>query len=209
MNKKILISIIIVISFIIGIYFYPLMPEKMASHWNFQGQADGYASKEFGLFFFPVFLLAMVLILLFVPKIDPLKNNIEKFKDSYERFIALFSIFFVYIYCLTILWNIGISFNMNVLLMPALALLFYYMGVLLKQAKRNYFIGIRTPWTLSSDVVWDKTHDLGEKLFKLIGLFTLVSVFFPKYAFVFILIPIIIFPIYLVVYSYYEFKKQK
>jgi uncharacterized membrane protein len=208
MNKKKLVFIIITLCFVVGFYFYNLMPEQMASHWDAQGQVNGYVSKDFGVFFFPVLLLILSLFLLYIPNIDPLKKNIEKFRDDYEMFVVWFTVFFFYVYILTLLWNLGIVFNMNMVLMPAFAVLFYYMGVLLEKAKRNYFIGIRTPWTLASDKVWDKTHKLGAKLFKVTGLLALFSIFFYNYAFFFVFIPIIGSSLYLVIYSYYEFKKE-
>lgn len=209
MNKKILIFSIVVLCFVLGFFSYYLMPEKMASHWNIEGKVDGYVSKDFGVFFLPLFLLILVIILLLVPNIDPLKKNIEKFKDDYEMFIVLFTVFFFYLYVLTLLWNMETVFNMNTALMPAFGIFFYYIGVLLKKAKRNFFIGIRTPWTLSSDKVWDKTHKLGSKLFKLAGLLSILSIFFSKYSFFFVFIPIISFTIILIIYSYYEFKKEE
>lgn len=157
----------------------------------------------------PSLLLFLAIVLLLVPNIDPLKKNIEKFKDDYEMFIVWFVVFFFYLYVLTLLWNMGAVFNMNNMLMPAFGIFFYYIGILLEKAKRNFFIGIRTPWTLSSDKVWDKTHKLGGKLFKLSGLLALISIFFSGYAFFFVFIPIISFSLILVIYSYYEFKKEE
>jgi uncharacterized membrane protein len=93
-------------------------------------------------------------------------------------------------------------------LSPAFATLFYYSGVLIENAKRNWFIGIRTPWTLSSDRVWDKTHKIGGKLFKIAGIVALAAVFFETAAIFFIIVPVIIVSIYTVVYSYLEYQKE-
>jgi uncharacterized membrane protein len=93
--------------------------------------------------------------------------------------------------------------------MPALGLFFYYIGILLKKQRGTFLLVIRTPWTLSSDKVWDKTHRLGSKLFKISGLLALISIFFSEYAFFFVFIPIISFTITLIIYSYYEFKKEE
>jgi len=209
MNKKIIIFSVIIITFLVGIFSYPLVPDKMASHWNAQGLVDGYVSKCFGLFFFPVLILITSLFLLLIPKIDPLKKNIEKFQEEYDLFVVWFTVFFFYIYALTLLWNMGATFNMTLVLMPAFAVLFYFMAILLEKAKRNYFIGIRTPWTLASDEVWNKTHKLGAKLFKIVALFTLISVFFTQFSFYFLFIPLIVFSLYLVFYSYFEFKREE
>jgi uncharacterized membrane protein len=210
MKKRQILSIItILLAFATAIYFEPLMPAKMASHWNFQGEADGYMNKAWALFFLPFLMIIFNLLFRFIPKIDPEKKNIDKFWDSYDSFILVFNIFFLYIYSMTIIWNTGLAINMNAVLMPAFALLFYSCGNLIKNAKRNYTIGIKLPWTLASDVVWDKTHKVGEKLFKLTALFTLLGAFFSQYAFFFMFIPLTISIVYLFIYSYLEFQKVK
>jgi uncharacterized membrane protein len=116
--------------------------------------------------------------------------------------------FLFYLYLITILWNFGFNFNMIQLLVPAFAVLFYYSGVLIEKAKRNWFIGIRTPWTMSSDKVWDKTHKLGGKLFKISGIISLLGLLSEDYAIYAIILPIISFTAYLFVYSYFEYKKK-
>ena len=208
MKKTILSSIIILlVMFSIGIYFYPIMPEQIASHWNAQGEVDGYMSKFWGLFFMPL-LIAFINILMFlVPKIDPKRINIEKFKDSYGNFIIIFNLFMLYIFSLTIAWNLDYKFDMTVAIVPAFAVLFFFVGQLVGKAKRNYMIGIKLPWTLDNDVVWDRTHRKGEKVFKIVAITTLLGVFFKEYAFLFMFIPLTIGIVYLVVYSYAEHKK--
>lgn len=200
--------IIIIFSFLIGIYFYPQMPETTASHWNFKGEVDGYMPKFWGMFLMPLISAVMLLLFIFIPKIDPLKENIEKFRKYYDGFVALIILFLFYLYVLTILWNIGVRFDMGRLIAPAFSILFYYIGILTENAKRNWFIGIRTPWTLSNEKVWDKTHKIGGKLFKIAGLIALLTVFFPDFAIFFVLIPVILISVYTIVYSYLEFKKQ-
>ena len=90
----------------------------------------------------------------------------------------------------------------------ALGLLFFYAGILCENAKRNWFVGIRTPWTLSNDRVWDRTHQIGGKLFKLAGVITFLGVFFQNYAVFFILAPVLVVTVYTVVYSYVEYQKE-
>jgi uncharacterized membrane protein len=157
-KSRIIIIGIIILSFLAGVYFYPQMPEVVASHWNAQGEVDGYMPKSWGLFLMPLLLVGLFLLFLLIPKIDPLKENIKKFRRYFDGFTALLILFLFYVYLLTIFWNIGSRFNMGQLMIPALGILFYYCGILVENAKRNWFIGIRTPWTLSSETVWDKTH---------------------------------------------------
>lgn len=204
---NILALVIIIISFVIGIYFYSQMPETVASHWNERGEVNGYMPKFWGLFLMPIISIVLFFLFLLIPKIDPLKENINKFRKYFDKFILLIIVFLFYIYLLTIFWNLGGIFNMALFMTPPMGVLFYYAGVLIENAKRNWFIGIRTPWTLSSDNVWDKTHKLGGKLFKIGGIITVLGAFFPKYSFYFIF-PIFLISIYLVVYSYLEHKKE-
>ena len=203
-----IIILIILISFILGFYFYPRMPEQMASHWNVKGQVDDYMSKFWGLFLMPIISIAVLLLFVLIPKIDPLKRNIEKFRKYFDAFIVLIVIFLFYLYILTILWNIGKRFDMGQAMVPAVGLLFYYAGVLIAHAKRNWFIGIRTPWTLSSEKVWEKTHRIGAKLFKAAGIIAFLGLFFPSIAIWFVLAPAIVFSIYTIAYSYFVYQKE-
>jgi uncharacterized membrane protein len=79
----------------------------------------------------------------------------------------------------------------------------------MEKAKKNWFVGIRTPWTLSSENVWEKTHKIGAKLFKAAGITALLGVLAPAYSFFFILGPILAASLYLVLYSYLEYRKEK
>jgi uncharacterized membrane protein len=207
MKKTIILaSIIILLSFIVGIFLYSSMPEKMASHWDLNNEVNGYMSKFLGLFIMPMFSLILFLLFLFLPKIDPMRKNIKKFQKYYDIFILIIIIFFFYMHLMTILWNFGLNFNMSLVLIPSLAILFFYCGILIEKSKRNWFIGIRTPWTLASDEVWHKTHQLGGKLFKISALILLFGLIFKNYAFLFILVPIVLSSVYLTVYSYFQYR---
>jgi uncharacterized membrane protein len=207
-KSEIIIIGIVLISFAIGIYVFPEMPQKIASHWNSQGEVNGYMSKFWGIFLMPIISVALFLLFLIIPRIDPYKSNIEKFRKYYDNFILLIIVFLFYIYILTIFWNMNYRFNMITLLSPAFAILFYYSGVLIENAKMNYFIGIRTPWTLSSEKVWDKTHKIGGKLFKIAGIIAIFGILFQSYAIFFILVPMLLAAIYSVVFSYIEYQKE-
>ncbi len=213
MKKQIIPIGIIVLAFFIGIYFYPQMPEQMASHWNAEGQVDGYLPKFWALFLMPILSFGLYLLFIVIPKIDPLKENIEKFRNYYDTFVIIFICFLFYIYLVTIFWNLGFQFNMGYVLIPAISVLFYYCGILIENAERNWFVGIRTPWTLSDDGVWKKTHIVGAKLFKIYALLLLVSLLFidlmPQCLVFVILIPAVLIVIYLFVYSYIEYQKVR
>jgi uncharacterized membrane protein len=209
--KKIHISIIalIIISFLIAISIYNILPEKVASHWNEKGEVDGYMSRFWGIFLTPLIMIACFLLLIFLPKLDPLKRNIKKFEKYYDLTIFIIIAFLLYVHILTILANVGVAFNMNYPVILGVAVLFYFLGIILPKCKRNWFIGIRTPWTLSSDKVWAKTHRLGGKLFRIFAIILALTLLVPDYSIVILLITIFIVIIYLVVYSYLQHKKEK
>ena len=208
-KTEMLMLALIALSFAVAIYSYPQMPEQVASHWNAAGDVDGYMGRFWGVFLMPIIAAIMFPLYLVIPKIDPLRKNIEKFRSHYEWFILMVIAFLFYIYLLTTGWNFGMRFDMTRALIPAFAALFYYCGVVIEKAKRNWFIGIRTPWTLSSDVVWEKTHKLGGKLFKIAGVVSLLGLLSKDYAIWIMVAPVLAFSLYMVLYSYLEWRKVK
>jgi uncharacterized membrane protein len=127
----------------------------------------------------------------------------------YDWFIVLIIVFLFYIYLLIIFWNVGIRLSIIRLLIPAFVVLFYYIGILCENAKRNWFIGIRTPWTLSNNIIWEKTHKLGGKLFKLAGILAIFGFFFEQHAVFFIFIPVILIMISTIIYSYWLWQNRE
>jgi uncharacterized membrane protein len=208
MRKDYVIPIgLVLIAFLVSIYLYPQLPERIASHWNAAGQVDGYTSKIAGLFFIPVLMALLLLLFTAIPRLDPMKHNISKFARHYNIFIIIMIAFMFYLDLLTLSWNLGYSFNMITMLVPAFAILFYYCGILTENAKMNWFIGIRTPWTLSSEKVWTKTNQRGGRLFKVAGVISLVGLVFQPIAIIFVILPAILIAVYTVAYSYFEYKK--
>lgn len=199
---------IVLASFLISSYFYLQLPERIASHWGISGEVDGYMPKFFGLFIMPFVSLLVLLLFMVIPKIDPFKKSYGKFRGYFDRFVLLIIIFFFYLELVTILWNVGFVFNILQVLSPAFAILFYYAGILTENAKRNWFVGFKTPWTLSSEKVWDKTNKLGGKMFKIVGIVALFGLFLPTYALILAVALAVIFSIYVFVYSYFEYKKK-
>jgi len=142
-KEKILIGIIwalLAAIFIMSIAFYPRLPEKVPSHWNLQGEVDDYMSKFGGTFTLPFIMLGVVVLFLLIPKIDPLKENIKKFKGYYYEFVVAFLIFMLFMQVHTLLWSIGTKLNINVFIPIITGALFYFVGILLEKAKRNWFM---------------------------------------------------------------------
>jgi len=208
-TTTIFVVVILALATLAGLLLWNRLPDPMASHWGIGDQVNGTTSKFWGVFLMPVMTVAMFLLFLVIPSIDPLKANIAKFRETFNTFIVLIMVFMVYIYGLTLTWNLGYtSFRMSTAMLPALGLLFIFVGNLIQKSKRNFFIGIRTPWTLSSDTVWDETHRVGGQLFKISGVLALIGAFFPAYAFWFLFIPLISSALFSVAYSYILFQRE-
>ena len=198
----------LLITFALTIAVYPTVPDKVVSHWNAAGQADGYMSKFWGLGLIPLIMIALVGLFAVLPRIDPYKKNYEKFGNWYEGFILLFILFMLAIQAQIILWSIGYQISPNLTFPFLIGSLFIYIGFLLGHAEQNWFVGIRTPWTLSSETVWKKTHEIGGKLFKIAGVISFIGVLAGEYAMWFILVPILAVAVYTVAYSYFEYQKE-
>ena len=199
----------VVVAFVIGIYFYPHLPQLMATHWGLMGQVNGYMLKFWGTFMLPFIMFFAGALLYVIPILDPMKDKAAHFQKEYNKFIVFFVLFLLYVYVLTVYANLGYAFNMIQFLMPALAILWFMIGELLPKVKRNWFIGIRTPWTRADEAVWDKTHVFGGFIFQLSAFVILIGAFFPASSFWFILIPLIVSVLGPVFYSYALHRKMK
>ena len=209
-TATIIVLILIIGAIAAGLLIWNQLPEQMASHWNENDQVDGYMSRFWGVFLMPLMTLGLFLLFLVIPVIDPLKANIAQFRGIFNLFIVFIIGFMLYIHALTLLWSLGYtSFEMSKAMLPAMGLLFILVGYLMRQSKRNWFIGIRTPWTLSSDSVWDKTHQLGAILFVASGVLAFLGGFFGgMLAFWLFFVPLMASAIFLVVYSYVLYQRE-
>ena len=209
MRPYIAVSVILIVATIVAsAVAYPSLPDSIKSHWNAKGEADGYMSKGLALSIVPALSVLMFILFVAIPMIDPLKKNIEKFRKHYEGMVVVILVFMLYMHLLTIAANTTLLLNMTIMIMPAMALLMYYMGIVLDNAKQNWFVGIRTPWTLSSRKVWDLTHKRGAKMFKALAVLALAGILMGEWGvFVFIAV-VLVAAFYLVLYSYLVYRKE-
>jgi len=191
----------------LAVYFYPKLPAEVPSHWNAQGEVDGHAPKFWGLFLIPIIMIVLSGIFALIPQIDPLKNNISQFRKHYDRFVIVLLIFLLFVQAQIIVVGLGHNDAPNKLLPIGLGMFFYFVGILCLHSKRNWFVGIRTPWTLSSDIVWEKTNTLGGNLFKISGILIFLSSWATSFSGFVLAAPLIVTALVSVVYSYVIFKK--
>ena len=200
--------VLIAIALAVGIALYGRRPDPMPSHWNAAGEVDDYMPKFWGIFLMPIVTVALVGFFLLIPQIDPLKANIAQFRGIFNWFVVAFVAYMLYIYALTLAASLGYPFNMTVMLIPVIGLLFIGVGYMTGRAKRNFFIGIRTPWTLSSDRVWDETHKLGSKLFMFAGIVTIVSAFLGENGIWLMMVVLLAAAFVPMIYSYILWRRE-
>ncbi len=206
-KREILPISIIVLMFIVGITLYPSMPDRMPIHWNTKGEIDSYGPKFVGLLIMPLVVAFMYWAFLFIPKVMVYKDNFRKFEKYYHGFKIIMISFLASLYIITLLINFGIKLNITMFMIIVLAILFYYIGHIMQFFKRNFFIGIRTPWTLSNEKVWNKTHKLASILFRVSAVLMLAALLKPIWFVWYLLIILITTIVVIIIYSYKQFQK--
>ncbi|MCX6789140.1 MAG: SdpI family protein [Candidatus Gribaldobacteria bacterium] len=195
------------IIFGVAVFMAPCVPDQLPSHWNAQGQVDGYSSKPMAVFLFLGMIIAFYILLVFLPRFDPFKKNYQQFAKAYSWLRIIMVSFFVAFYIIFLLAASGHLQNIQKAIIPLMALLFVAMGFLMPKIKRNYFVGIKTPWTLHSDEVWAKTHKLGGWCFGAAGVLTFFTAWLGEWGFLIFMAIISVAGLLPVVYSYLEYKK--
>jgi uncharacterized membrane protein len=169
---------------VVSVWAYAKLPSTVATHWNLRGQPDGYSSRLWALSVMPVLVLVLTGIFRVLPKVDPKGANYERFLDTYWL-IANAILTFVGLGHLLIVANgLGYTVQVDRLLPLGLGLLLAFLGNYMARVEPNWFVGIRTPWTLSSDTVWRKTHRTAGWLLVFGGVAIAAGAFLPRPAFV-------------------------
>ncbi len=142
------------------LFLYNRLPNQLAVHFGTNGEADGYQGKFTFLLTSTLFLLGVPLLLKITRYIDPKKKNYEKFESTYDMFRLLFTAFFSVMYISMIFINLGYDVNIQMIVLIGIGLLFMFLGKYMSRIRFNYTMGIRTPWTLASEDVWQRTHQI-------------------------------------------------
>ncbi|OGY94545.1 MAG: hypothetical protein A2406_03155 [Candidatus Komeilibacteria bacterium RIFOXYC1_FULL_37_11] len=204
-----LISILIILVVAVSAYYFnSILPDIVITHWGFNGQPDGWGDKSLLIIFIPFLIIGIYILFRFLPKLDPKKENYIKFDSAYHAFKLVMVVFLAIIYFVSIFINLGYDLPMSDIMTWSVGILFILIGFLIKNVEQNWFMGIRTPWTMSSPEVWRKTHLMAQKVFISGGI---VFLFMPYVSATFVPIIFILVIIFIVgfsfAYSYWLYRK--
>jgi uncharacterized membrane protein len=187
------------------VYIYPDLPDPMPTHWDAAGRANGFMSRLSGVLAFASIPIFGVLLFKIIPVISPRGYRTDLFADVVNALMVGVVVFGSVIGVVALNAALGSGVNINTAVFVSIGLLLIFMGNYMGKFRKNFFIGIRTPWTLASDEVWVKTHRLGGWCFVAAGIVMLVSAF-AKGDSIWIVLLVVGFALIPVVYSYFAYR---
>lgn len=208
LKKEWYVLFILLAPFIASLILWNDMPDIVPTHFNAAGEADDYGPKWINAFLLPGIALATYLFLLFIPLIDP-KKRIQSSQKPISAIRIVISLFLVGIYALVMMKTFNMETDIAQFVLVSVGLLILITGNYMNSIKPNYFIGIRTPWTLENPEVWKKTHRFASKLWILGGLILAISAFIPllKGSLLLIIGAVLLLAVLPLLHSYTTFKK--
>jgi len=202
--------VIAALAIAVSIWAYPQLPPTVATHWNLSGTPDGFSSRLMAVAIIPIVLLLMTGLFQILPKLDPRAQNYAKFFGTYWLIANTVIAFMLIAHAMIVASGLGYSLKIDRLMPVGVGLLFIVLGNYLARVEPNWFVGIRTPWTLSSDTVWRKTHRTGGWLMVLSGFLVVACAFLPHGAFIPVLVSVIfIAAVIPIVQSYVLWKREQ
>lgn len=202
--------ILAVCNLLLAVIFYPSLPDRIPMHWDVNGTV-GYSNKS------QLFLMCGMAILFAVmfdvlPHIDPRKKNYQKFGPYYDGFCVIMQVFLLLMTGIILTESLRPgTLSVPMITMLGVGILFLFIGNIMPKVKSNFYMGIKTPWALSSEEVWRKTHRLGGKCFFLLGILMMISAFLPFRQFIYWMVFISVMVVCLIpaVMSYIWWKQEQ
>jgi len=195
---------------IVTLFVFSGLPEEIPMHWNIHGEIDAWYPKFPWAFMTPVLGIVITILSTLLPKIDPKKENYDRFKKQYFIIRLILVSFFAILQMIIISVSMGATFvKVDTIIKFMIGILFIVLGNSMPKFKQNYFLGIKTPWTLSNEVVWGKTHRHGGFIWFIAGLIMSVLAFLPGFSSAVIyFVVILIASIEPILYSWLQYQRQ-
>ena len=200
--------VIVAIAFLMTAALYTRLPDSLPVHWNLAGEVDRYAAKPLGALLMPLVMIFTALLFEAVPRISPRDFAIDANARGFRAIATATLVLLLAVHTLTLVAGLGFPVDINLVMPLGIGALFVVIGNYMTTVQKNFFVGIRTPWTLASDDVWFRTHRLGGRLFMLGGIVLMATVFLgPKAMMAAMLVVITIVAGVPIVYSYVVYRR--
>jgi uncharacterized membrane protein len=210
MSKKTFALWFAVAALIFGVAVFDRLPDRIATHFDVHGRPDGWSSRTFAAFFMPVFSVVLVGVFNVLPRILPSREHFAAFEDSYWVIVNLAVAFVCALHVVVLSHALGWPVDVPTAVLLGVGSLFVVLGNVLPRTRSNWFLGIRTPWTLESEHVWRETHRLGGKTFIIGGLITIAAAFMPARQQPWIAMGALMIGAFVpVIYSYFVCRREK
>ncbi len=190
----------------VAAYLYPDLPDQIPTHWNIKGEVDDYTAKPWGVAIMPLAAIFVFVVMRLIPVISPKGFRTDSFMDVVNVFTVVIVGFMSGVAILVLLEANGQDVRINEMIFAGVGLMFIVLGNYMGKVRKNFFIGIRTPWTLASDEVWSRTHRLGGKVFVLIGIFMMLNSFV-RFPVQWLIASIVVVALVPVIYSYVIYRR--
>ena len=202
--------IVVALAVILAIVGILIMPDTIPTHFGPSGEPDAWGSK-FTVLLYPAILVLVTVLAVPMIKLDPKQDNYERFSKYYYNFFLGFALFFLAMEAANIAIAMGAAINVGSIICVVTGVLMFFVGNMMPKIKQNFFFGIKTPWALTDEENWFKTHRLGGKTFAAGGIAIMIAAFIPGESKIWILLAVVLLMVFVpFVYSYVIFKnKQK
>jgi len=201
--------IVIGAMFVAAAICWPYAPDRMPVHWNLAGEIDGYGGKFIGLLLLPLTSLGIYFLMLFVPLVDPGRRNYQNFATAFNAIRLTITVVFAALYVVFVVAGLGGKVNVTAIISLVIAAMFLVIGNFMGKIRPNWFVGVRTPWTLSSKLSWNKTHRLAGWLFLVMGLLIAVAgILQTTWIFILMVAANAVCLVWMIVYSYLIYRQD-
>lgn len=196
--------------YVLGAILFSRLPELIPSHWNIRGEVDGYMPKTTYILFFPTLILGLYLLMTYLPNMDPRKDNYERFRGVFAGFRMVLICFLSVIYVVPLLVAMGVPISVDIIVRVGIGVLFAVIGNWFGKVRYNYTFGIKTPWTLANEEVWNKTHRVSGPIWVAAGILMVLLAFVPgTWSAGLSFAMLMAAALFSVGYSYYLFAKRR
>lgn len=165
-------AVLVAAMFVAGAVVYPYLPDSIPTHWGFEGEPNQWSPKTWGAWIIPLMSLAFLVLFPLLPKLDPKKANYEQFKKPWGVIQTSLIAMMAYMFAVTMSVTLYPQYNALVgrFVVFGIGVLFVILGNVMGKVRQNYFVGLKTPWTLNDPEVWQKSQRFGGWAFVLAGL---------------------------------------